>query len=121
MFHACFVSFVLCFVYTLRYFYTLSRTNLLTRCHNASCMFSSVFGSRKAENQYSRNWTVQKPKLLFSRSNTEPRSRAGGGPQGGRTLLGMGKPWRRLEGVWPPWTPIDLDSCAYKKPPTQKP
>ena len=43
----------------------------------------------------------------FSRSNTEPRSKAGGGPQGGQTPLGAGKPWRRLEGVWAPWTPAD--------------
>ncbi len=28
-------------------FYTLSGTNLLTRFHSASCLFSSVFGSRK--------------------------------------------------------------------------
>src|SRR3954469_5481487 len=121
MFHACLVSTLICFVYTLRSFYMFSDTNLLTRCHSASCMFSSVFGSRKAENQYSRNWTGQKPKSLFSRSNTEPRSRAGGGPQGGRTPLGAGKPWRRAQGVWAPWTTTDLDSCAYKKPPTQKP
>src|SRR3954467_11730486 len=65
MLHACFVSTSLYFVYTLRCFYIFSGTNQLTSCHNASCMFSSVFGSRKAENQYSRNWTGQKPKLLF--------------------------------------------------------
>src|SRR4051812_40034868 len=47
MFHACLVSTLLCFVYTLRYFYMFSGTNLLTRCHSAICIFSSVFGSRK--------------------------------------------------------------------------
>src|SRR3954465_2168196 len=47
MFHACLVSTLLCFVYTLRYFYMFFWTNLLTRCHGASCLFSSVFGSRK--------------------------------------------------------------------------
>src|SRR3954470_23326007 len=105
MLHACLLSIFLCFFYTLRYFYIFSGTNLLTSCHGASCLFSSVFGSRKAENQYSWNWTGQKPKSLFSRSNTEPRRRAEGGAQGGRTPLGAGKPWRRLEGVWAPWTP----------------
>src|SRR4051812_18744551 len=65
MLHACLVSTLLCFVYTLRCFYIFSGTNLLTSCHNASCLFSSVFGSRKAENQYSRNCTGQKPKSLF--------------------------------------------------------
>src|SRR3954464_12651823 len=120
MLHACFVSSVLCFVYTLMYFYTLSGTNLLTRCHSASCLFSSVFGSRKAENQYSRNWTGQKPKSLFfpEQHGTMKQSRreATGWPH----PLGAGKPWRRPQGVWAPWTPTDLDSCAYKKPTTQK-
>src|SRR3954464_10721764 len=47
MFHACLVSTLLCFVYTLRCFYMFSTTNLLTSCHSASCLFSSVFGSRR--------------------------------------------------------------------------
>src|SRR3954451_10753278 len=86
MFHACLVSTLLCFVYTLGCFYMFYGTNLLTRCHSASCLFSSVFGSRKAENQYSRNWTRKKPKSIFSRSNTEPRRRDRVGHQGGHTL-----------------------------------
>ena len=48
MFHACFISTFLCFVHTLEYFYTFYRTNLLTRCHSASCLFSTVFGFKKA-------------------------------------------------------------------------
>src|SRR3954462_2821493 len=102
MFYACLVSTLLCFVYTLRCFYMFSGTNLLTSCHSASCLFSSVFGSRKAENQYSRNWTRQKPKSLFSRSNMEPRSKAGGGPQGGRTPPRRGQALEApTEGVGP--------------------
>src|SRR3954467_9697688 len=69
---ACFVSTFLCFVYTLRCFYIFSETNLLTSCHSASCLFSSVFGSRKAENKYSRNWTGQKPKSIFTVGETNP-------------------------------------------------
>src|SRR3954464_15850717 len=65
MVHACFISFVLCFVYTLMYFYTLSRTNLLTRCHSACCLFSTVFGFKKLKNEYSQNWTGQNPKFIF--------------------------------------------------------
>ena len=30
-----------------KHFYAFSGTNLLTRCHNASCQFSAVFGFRK--------------------------------------------------------------------------
>src|SRR3954464_523158 len=105
MIHACFVSFVLCFVYTLRYFYKLFGTNLLTRCHSASCLFSSVFGSRKAENQYSRNWTGQKPKSITFHEGHESRRRDGEAPKGGQTPLGAAKPGRRLGRVWALWPP----------------
>src|SRR5215216_5333740 len=93
MFHACLVSTLLCFVYTLKCFYMFSGTNLLTRCHSANCMFSSVFGSRKAENQYSRNWTGQKPKSIFYRGKDEDRIRDRGEAPGGHT------PWRRGLGL----------------------
>src|SRR3954470_14558551 len=73
MFHACLLSTLLCFVHTLRCFYMFSGTNLLISCHNVSCLFSSVFGFRKAENQYSRNWTRQKPKSIFYHRKHEAR------------------------------------------------
>jgi hypothetical protein len=43
MLHACFTPIALCFVYTLWHFYAFSGTNLLTRCHSASFLFSIVF------------------------------------------------------------------------------
>src|SRR4051812_9434443 len=48
MHHACFVPTILFFVYTLRHFYTFSGTNLLTTCRSANCLFSIVFGFKKA-------------------------------------------------------------------------
>src|SRR3954470_20153640 len=90
MFHACLVSTLLCFVYTLRCFYMFSGTNLLTRCHGASCLFSFVFGSRKAENQYSRNWTRQKPKSIFYRGGHESRMRDGEANHGSQTPPPLG-------------------------------
>src|SRR3954469_13327042 len=85
MIHACLVSTLLCFLHTLRCFYMFSGTNLLTSCHNASCMFSSVFGSRKAKNQYSRNWTGQKPKSIFYHGGHEARRRDEEENQGSQT------------------------------------
>src|SRR5215216_1414598 len=105
MLHACFVSTLLCFVYTLRCFYIFSGTNLLTSCHSASCLFYSVFSSRKAENQYSRNWTGQKPKSIFYHGQHEARIRVGGGSPGGTPPGRMGGPTPHLEGVQPPWWP----------------
>src|SRR3954468_10943926 len=102
MLHACLVSTLLCFVYNLRYFYIFSGTNLLTSCHSASCLFSSVFGSRKAENQYSRNWTGQKPKSITFHEGHKSRRRDGGEPRDGRTPSGAAKPGPRLGRVCPP-------------------
>jgi hypothetical protein len=43
MLHACFTPFASCFVYTSWRFYAISGTNLLTRCHSVSFLFSAVF------------------------------------------------------------------------------
>src|SRR4051812_32245020 len=102
MFHACLVSTFLCFVHTLRCFYMFFGTNLLTSCHSASCLFSFVFGSRKADNQYSRNWTGQKPISIFYREGQESRRRERDANQGGQTPLGAGRPAPRLGRVCPP-------------------
>src|SRR3954466_10110004 len=117
MLHPCLVSTLLCFVYTLRCFYIFSGTNLLKSCHNASCLFSSDFGSRKAENQYSRNWTGQKPKSIFYREGHESRRRDRDANQGGQTPLGAarGGPAPR-QGVAPPVASRSR-LFAYKKPP----
>jgi hypothetical protein len=38
-----YAPFALCFVYTLWRFYAFSGTNLLTRCHSASSLFSAIY------------------------------------------------------------------------------
>src|SRR4051812_18400814 len=120
MFHACLVSTLLCFVHTLRCFYMFSGTNLLTRCHSASCLFSSVFGSRKAENQYSRNWTGQKTKSIFCRGEHKAGIRDRGDSPGGHP------PWPRgwahpAPGGASPLVATLPRLFAYKKPPMPKP
>jgi hypothetical protein len=52
MLHAC--SYTICFVfcYTSWHFYAFSGTNLLTRCHSASFLFSAIFVFQKS---YTRN------------------------------------------------------------------
>jgi hypothetical protein len=42
-----YTPFALYFVYTLWHFYAFSGTNLLTRCHSASSLFSAVFVFQK--------------------------------------------------------------------------
>ena len=53
MFHAVIMLIATCFGCTLYYFYAFSGTNLLTRCHSASSMFSAVFGFRNSTRKIS--------------------------------------------------------------------
>src|SRR5215217_1886481 len=69
MFHASFMTIPTCFVHTLYHFYAFSGTNLLTRCRSASSCFLLFLVSEILHRKYSRNWTKQKPTVLFS---TEP-------------------------------------------------
>jgi hypothetical protein len=81
MLHAYFYTICLVFCYTSRRFYAISRTNLLTRCHSASSMFSAVFVFQKSYTgnilKIGRN---KFQKSYFSQTKDEDRKRAGGGP-----------------------------------------
>ena len=107
MFHAWFylLSYVLSTLWS--NFHMISWTNLLTRCHSASCMFSAVFGSRKSENEYSQHWTGQKPKFLFYRKNHGARIRDRGG-QGLATPPRRGLAVPVPPGGVGPWHSTDL-------------
>jgi hypothetical protein len=48
MLHACFYTICFIFCYTSWHFYAFSGTNLLTRCHSASSLFSAVFVFQKS-------------------------------------------------------------------------
>jgi hypothetical protein len=48
MLHACFYTICLVFHYTSWHFYAFFGTNLLTRCHSASFLFSAVFVFQKS-------------------------------------------------------------------------
>ena len=80
MFHASFMTILTCFIYTLYHFYAFSGTNLLTRCRSASSCFVLFLVSEILHRKYSRNWTKQKPRVLFfhgaSRRPKEIRSGA---------------------------------------------
>ena len=66
MFHASFMTILTCFTYTLYHFDAFSGTNLLTRCRCASSCFLLFLVSEILHRKYSRNWTKQKPTVLFS-------------------------------------------------------
>jgi hypothetical protein len=80
MIHACLCTICFVFCYTSRRFYAFSGTNLLTRCHSASSLFSVVFVFQKS---YTRNILgIGRNKAgtsYFSRTQDEYRKRARGG------------------------------------------
>src|SRR4051812_45964408 len=81
MFHACLVSTLLCFVYTLRCFYIFSGTNLLTSCHSASCLFSSVFWFQKGRKSIFSELDKTKAKVnILPWATRSPEGRQRGEP-----------------------------------------
>jgi hypothetical protein len=113
MLHACFYTICLVFRYTLWHFYAISGTNLLTRCHSASSLFSAVFVFQKS---YTGNILgIGRNKSRTSRYLTklpEDRRRAGGGARGRPHHEGARpRPWSRRPMVRSPWsTPDDAPS-----------
>jgi hypothetical protein len=87
MLHAFFYTICLLFHYTSWRFYAISRTNLLTRCHSASSLFSAIFVFQKS---YTGNIPgIGRNKFLksnFSRKLPEIRRGEGEGPQAALTL-----------------------------------
>jgi hypothetical protein len=86
MLHAYFYTFCLVFRYTSWHFYVFFGTNLLTRCHSASSLFSAIFVFQKS---YIGNiFGIGRNKSQTSRylrKLPENRRGDGEGPQGGHT------------------------------------
>jgi hypothetical protein len=81
MLHACLCTICFVFCYTLWLFYAFSGTNLLTRCHSASSLFSAVFVFQKSYiGNILRTGRNEARTSYFSRTQDEDRRRAGGGP-----------------------------------------
>ena len=94
----------------------ISWTNLITRATVPDACFLLFLVLGKSENEYSRNWTGQKPKCLFfpedSRSQNTRRRRARGWPHPPRRGLGLAA---QGHGVVALGTP-SVSLFAYKKP-----
>jgi hypothetical protein len=87
MLHAYFYTICLVFRYTSWHFYAFSGTNLLTRCHSDSSLFSAVFVFYKS---YTGNiLRIRQNKSQISRNSPKlPENRRGDGvgPQAGHTV-----------------------------------
>jgi hypothetical protein len=97
--HACFTPFASCFVYTSWRFYAISGTNLLTRCHSASFLFSVVLCFRKATQEIFSELDETKtetPIFPGRRTRTEREPEGGqraGSPWGGAPPPGCAQGW----------------------------
>jgi hypothetical protein len=122
MLHACFTPFASCFVYTLWHFYAISGTNLLTRCHSVSSLFSAILCFRKATQEIFSELDetkTQTPIFPGRRTRTKRESEGGQGQphhQGARP-----SPWPRPPVVRPPWSTPDDAPLPIKSLPTEKP
>jgi hypothetical protein len=122
MLHACSYTICLVFCYTLWRFYAFSRTNLLTRCHSASSLFSAIFvfqksykgnilgiGRKKAEPPIFTE-ASRRPKMRWRGARGQPHHR------GARPSPWPRPPMVRLLGPPPDDAPSPIKSPQWEKP-----
>jgi hypothetical protein len=93
MLHACLCTICLVFCYTSWHFYAFSRTNLLTRCHSVSSLFSAIFVFQKSyTGNILRIGRNKSQSSYFSRHEMESKAETEGGSEGGHTPPRCGPP-----------------------------
>jgi hypothetical protein len=94
--------YTICFVFcsTSWCFYAFSKTNLLTRCHSASSLFSIIFAFQKSYTgnilRIGRNKS-QSSYFFWYKTESKAETEGDQGPS----------PWPRHQVVWPPGPPPD--------------
>jgi hypothetical protein len=122
MLHAC--SYTICFVfcYTLWHFYTFSGTNLLTRCHSASSLFSAVFVFQESYTGNILGIGRNKSRTsYFYRSFAKTEDEMEGGQRLATPQGAWPSPWPRPPMVRPPGPPPDDAPSPIKSPRWEKP
>jgi hypothetical protein len=106
MLHACLCIICFVFCYTSWHFYAFSRTNLLTRCHSASSLFSAIFVFQKSyTGNILRIGRNNSRSSFFSDTRRSPKQRRRG-PEGGHAMA-RSTPRPRRAMVWAPGPPPD--------------
>jgi hypothetical protein len=108
MLHACLYTICFVFYYTSWRFYAFSRTNLLTRCHSASSLFSAVLCFRKATQKIFSELDETKAKVpIFPDTRRSPKLRQRGTRGQAHHRVARPSPWPRHQVVLPPGPPSD--------------
>jgi hypothetical protein len=122
MLHACLYTIGFVFCYTSWRFYTFSRTNLLTRCHNASSLFSAVFVFQKS---YTGNILGirqnESQTCYFSRSVVKSKDETEGSIAWPHHRAARPRPWPCHLGVRPAGPPPDATLRPIYSPRREKP
>ena len=115
MFYVVIILIGTCFGCTLYHFYAFSGTNLLTRCHSASSLFSAVFRFRNPIKEiFSESDEINYAINKISRRSRSPkgtRSRPPRGPRHTRARPRVGP--RRAMAWWPPLATDAAPSPIY--------
>jgi hypothetical protein len=121
MLHACLYTICFVFCYTSWRFYAFFGTNLLTRRHSASSLFSAIFVFQKRYKGNILEIGQNKSRTsYFSQTQDEDRTRAVGGPGVGHTLGRCGWPLGRAT-LWcgphgrPLTPPLHLYKASQRK------
>jgi hypothetical protein len=116
MLHACFTPIALCFVYNLWRFYAFSRTNLLTRCHNASSCFLLFLCFRRVTHEIFTELDEMKPKVpIFPDMRWSPKQRRRRARRWPHHLVVRVHPCPRHPVVWGPWVLSDIAPPPIKR------
>jgi hypothetical protein len=120
MLHACLCTICFVFCYTSWRCYAFFRTNLLTRCHSASFLFSAILVFKKSYTENIFGIGQKKPNFLFFLD--EVQSRDGGGARGRpHHAMAQATPRPRQAMVWAPGPPPDIALSPIYSPRRENP
>ena len=125
MFRVVTILIATCFGCTLYHFYAFSGTNLLTRYHSASSLFSAVFRFRNPIKEiFSESDEINYAINKISRRTWSPKGTRSRPPRGPHPRRARPKVGPRQGGVWWPWLapgahPSPIYSPRRKNPNTK--
>jgi hypothetical protein len=122
MLHACLHTICFVFCYTLWHFYAFSRTNLLTRCHSGSSLFSAIFVFQKSYTGNILGIGRNKSRTsYFYRSFVKTADETEGGHDPGSPPWLRPRPWPRRPMVRPAGPTSDDALSPISSPRREKP
>jgi hypothetical protein len=122
MLHVCLYTICFVFCYTSWRFYAFSGTNLLTRCHSASSLFSAIFVFQKVTQEIFSELDETKAKPpIFTEASRRPKMRQRGARSQAHHMVAWPSPWPRHHMVRPEGPPSDAALSPIKSPRWEKP